>query len=175
MSKTHHVSDPALENIRYSFLFLAFASFMTVLQSSGITEVVSNVIYAESHLAMEPVDMYVGLSKNLEISNHYINSDNKGMVITANFKNIRMRLPDGQQVFFEKFNYGDRIEYGKCNDDMSECRIYPQYLYTDQDICIDAVLSDDWGATGFSIKFNGDPKCVEIIQPIKPPSSCGPG
>jgi hypothetical protein len=73
--------------------------------------------------------------------------------IDINIYRIKFTLPNGQEVFFEKFLHNESIIFSLCNDDKSDCYIFPNYRYDKEknNVCIDAILNN-WNDVSFTIK-----------------------
>ena len=92
-----------------------------------------------------------------------------------NLYKTRMRLPNGQFIYFEEFLYNDSVVYGFCNQDQTSCYIKPEYrFHEDNEVCVDAILPESWDADSkmIIVETENRTSCVQDASNQKFLSEC---
>ncbi len=90
-----------------------------------------------------------------------------------NLFNLKLKLPDGQFAFFDKFMHGDSKYIAFCNLDKSNCYINPEYKYSKKDnVCLEAILNE-WDSKSFILLVTENrSSCVQDATNNKFLSEC---
>ncbi|MEK6945558.1 MAG: hypothetical protein AABW63_02080 [Nanoarchaeota archaeon] len=116
----------------------------------------NNIIYNQLNPELRDLALELGLT------NFFVLPDGNGGNFSADFYNVKFTNPLGQEIFFKEFAHAETKVYALCNQDRTDCYIFPDYRYDSEkdDECI-KISQDSWSKNDFIVSFNPEnEECV---------------